>query len=116
MRNPLLWISASILFGAWPLGAAAQSAADICIQRGLLPGSAAYHACLTASRDSAHGMFDPLKPEDSEASGEAAAGGDGGTQSTSKPDDPLNDLDPLSGDRGRGDSGLAGWDWSQPRK
>lgn len=116
MRNPLPWISAGIFFGSWMPGAAAQSVTDICIQRGMLPGSAAYHACLTASRDSAHGMFDPLKPENSEASGEAPAGGDGETLSTTKPDDPLIELDPLNGDGERRGRGSAGWDWSPPRK
>ncbi len=114
MRNPFLWLSVGILSGGLAPGAAAQSLADVCIQRGLLPGSAAYHACLTASRDSAHGMFDPLKPEETEAAGETTtSGGDGGTLSTTKPDDPLIEL---NSDRERSGSGLAGWDWSRPRK
>jgi len=116
MCNSSLWFSAGIFFGLWPLGAAAQSAIDACVQQGLLPGSAAYHACLTASQDSAHGMFDPLKSEDAEAAGETPDGGDGGTLSTTNADDPVIGLDPLDGDRGRGGGGSAGWDWSPTRK
>jgi hypothetical protein len=116
MRNSFLWFFASILFGVWPFGAAAQGVAEPCVQRGLLPGSAAYHACLTASQESAHGMFDPLKPENPEPPGEAPGAEDGGTMSMTKPDDPLIELDPLDGDRGRSGSSSAGWDWSQTRK
>lgn len=116
MRTQLVWIAASLFLGVWPLGAMAQGVADVCVQRGLLPGSAAYHACLTASRDLMHGMFDPLKHDDPETSGETTAGGDDGTLSTTKPDDPLVDLDPLNSDGEPSGRGLAGWDWSQTRK
>jgi len=112
MRNSFLWFFAAMLLGVWPFGAAAQGAADTCVRQGLSPGSAAYHACLTAAQDSMHGMFDPLKPEDAEASDEAP----GGAKSTTDADDPLVDLGPLDGDRGRNGKGSAGWDWSQPRK
>lgn len=113
MRRSVLWFSVSTLLGVWSLQAAAQDAADSCVQQGLRPGSAAYHACLTASQEAMHGMFDPLKPEGSEGPGEMAGGED---MSTTDPDDPLIGLDPLGGDGGRDGGGSAGWDWSLRRR
>ncbi len=109
MRNSFLWFATGLFLGVCSFGAVAQDAPDSCVRQGLLPGSAAYYACLTASQDSMHGMFDPLKPEDSESQGDASGSG---AMSTTDPDDPLIDLDPLNSDPGRSGRGMAGWHWS----
>ena len=109
MRGSMLWLSVSVLAVGWQFGAAAQNAPDTCLQQGLRPGSAAFHACVTALREPT-GMFDPSTPASPELPPRD------GAMSATDPDDPLTGLDPLAGDRRHEGGQSAGWDWSQTRK
>jgi len=114
MRGSAFCFVVSVTIGVWSLCATAQDAADLCNQQGVRPGSAAYNACLSASHDAVHGMYNPLNPEGPVAAVDESSDDEGG--STNSPDDPLIGLNPLGSDGQRADSGLAEWDWALPRR
>lgn len=103
-----VFLFVSVLAGFAPHPAAAQGADDACLQQGFRPGSAAYHACVSASDSQALGMFDPMAADQAEHPNPApdANSGDGWIQQ----------LDRLGSDAGDGGAPSSGWDWSKPTK
>ncbi len=110
MNRLVLIVGAAFLTALSPNGTVAQTLADECIQQGYRPGSAAYHACISAADGSSFGMFDALNDNQAES------------PSADLPPDPnqSNDwtqqLDTLGTGADNSASSSSTWDWSKPSK